>query len=286
MIELKHYIQESFIGITRNWKAAAAAAVIVCMSIILLGFLLFIKQTTAHVYGYVEQQLSIKLYVNEQYDSQDVFNIVNNLTMINDVELISGTEQLNQLNQFFQDKPELLDVFTEGGIPDAISFKVNELAHMTKIVNYFNEQPSIAYVAYPQQFASQVVQWSSAMERYGLALFLVFVCVSFVIVFIATQLAMQQRKKEVQLKLLLGANPKLVTLQFMMEGLWIGLIASVVGALFVQFTSTQITIFAKEAMPALFLSTEALAGLSLFGLIMFGPLFSMLAAYFATRGRV
>ena len=120
------------------------------------------------------------------------------------------------------------------------------------------------------------------MRKVNISL-IIFLALAFVMVYITFHLAMYQRNRELKVKLLLGIDPRLVSLQFLLEGVLLGIAGSFLAALVV--TAFHRTIFQKIQQAAPHLGSLNLS--DLIGTIIIqsviGVLLSLAASYLSTR---
>lgn len=285
MTEVSHFVREAGWGLLRNWRAALAAAVLLMLATMLLSSVVWLRAGFGDVYGYLQSQLTMKLYIAEGYDAAEVASAVAGISSaVTQLEVATGPQQLADMRQLFQDKPRLLAAFAEdGAIPDAIDLTLEPGADVTALAAAFGEMRAIGKVIYPQAFAEQVGKWAVFAGRYGMLILVLVVFAAFVTVFLAVRMALLTRRKEIRLKLLLGANPRLVSLQFVLEGLGMGLLGGFPAAALSAWGYSALVAGLREQWPAIFLNlADAGIGTAIL-MALAGPLLGMLAAWTAVR---
>lgn len=279
-----HFAREAGLGIVRNWRASLAAGLLLFIAMLLLSFVVWTRAGFGDLYAYLQSQLTMKLYVAEGYRAEEVAKTIAGVSAVERAEVVTGQTQVAAMAQFLQDKPRLLRAFEEdGAIPDAIALRLAPGTDYAQVAAAFEQMKAIEHVVYPQALAEQAVKWSAFAQRYGLLLLGLFAAAGFLTVFLAIRLALLQRSREVRLKLLLGASPRLVAMQFMLEGLGIGALGGVPAVAASAWGYQALATALQAQWPALFLNmTGATAG-AVAALLPIGPLFGLLAAYAAVR---
>lgn len=281
MREAGHFVREAGLGLLRNWRASLAAGLLLLIAILFLSLFVWVRSGFGDLYDYLESQLTMKLYVAEGYETGKVADAAARVSAVERLEIVTGEEQLAAMARFFQDKPRLLDAFADGAIPDAITLRLAPDTDYAQLAAAFGEMEAIEQVVYPQALAEQAAKWAAFPRRYGFLLLGLFAAAGFLTVFLAIRLALAQRSREIRLKLLLGANPRLVTMQYALEGMGMGLLGGVPAAAVSAWGYEALAAALREEWPALFASLTGASAGTLALLLPIGPLFGLLAAYTA-----
>ncbi|MFB9275578.1 cell division protein FtsX [Cohnella cellulosilytica] len=285
MREAGYFAREAGLGMARNWRATAAAGLLLFLAILFLSFAVWLRSGFADLYDYVEDQLTMKLYVAEGYEADKVAEAIVDMSVVERADKVTGEEQLAALARFFQDKPRLLEAFSEdGAIPDSIALQLAPGTDYAQLAAAFGEMDGIEKVVYPQALAEQAAKWASFARQYGLLLLALFAAAGFLTVFLAIRLALLQRSREIRLKLLLGASPHLVAMQYALEGLGMGLLGGAPAAAVSAVGYEALAAACREQWPAVFAGMTGATASTLTVLLAVGPLFGLLAAYTAVRG--
>lgn len=229
---LLHYMwQDIRTGLIRNRGAALASVALIFVSSLLIGTLLILRVLLSDTVTYIESQLSMKVYVESGVDPKEVAAILQEQSYVSTTKVERGEDLLDRLQFFFTGKEQLLQSFENKGLPDAIVLQVRDKNEMVYIAEQLTLIDGIAEVIYPQQMAEILNKWLMALQSYGIITAVFFVVMAFIIVYIAFHLSLYQRAQEIRVKLLIGANPKIVRGQFLSEGLLLGLTGSLLAML-------------------------------------------------------
>lgn len=270
------------LGLARNKGSAIASIVLLFIALLLIGSLLLTRSFVQDAVNYVESQLAMKVYVEDGL-VEDVAVILEKQNYTHNVEIETGEELIGELAFFFQGKEHLLDTFTNGSVEDAVKFQITDKSLMPMIAKELETIKGIKKVIYPQQMAEILSNWITKTELYGTIAFVIFLALAFAMVYITFHLAMYQRNRELKVKLLLGIDPRLVSLQFLLEGVVLGIAGSFLAAVVV--TALHRAIFQKihQAVPYLgSLNLSDLIGVIIIQSVI-GVLLSLSASYLSTR---
>lgn len=270
-------------GLRRNIGAALAASAFIFIAMTIIGMLLFVRFSVADVLGYLESQISIKVYVDPTIETEKVATILENNRFIDSVELETGQQMLDKLAFFFKGKEYLLESFQDSEIEDAIRLEVTDKTQTVQLATELARMEGISKVVYPQQFAATILNWSTKIHTYGFFFACFFFVMAFGMVYIAMNLALYQRQKEIRVKLLLGAKPSSVRQQFLFEGGLIGFIASIGSSLTMYSLCMVVLLPISEEFPFIFNNSTKTVYPIMSGIMLVGTCIGLSASYLSTR---
>ncbi len=224
---LKYMLEDTKQGLKRNRSSSIASAVLLCIALCLIGVVLLTRMFLSDTIDYIESQLAMKVYVEEGLVEQ-IADILQEQSYVTSVEIETGEEMINGLAFFFKGKEHLLEAFTDGSVEDAVKFQIKDESLMSMIAENLEQINGITKVIYPQRMAEMLASWLTKIEVYGTLAIVIFFVLAFVMVYITFHLASYQRNRELKVKLYLGMNPNLVRMQFLLEGLVLGLLGGIV----------------------------------------------------------
>ena len=243
-------LEDTKLGIKRNRGSVIASVTLLFIAISLVGSILLVRAYIGEAVDYVESQLAMKVYVEEGM-AEDIASIIAKQSYAHDVQIEPGEQIIQNLAFFFEGREHLLEAFTDGSMPDAIKFQVNDMRYFELLEQNLQQVDGIQKIVYPQKMAKILTDWLYKIELYGVLAIILFIAVAFLMVYSSFHLAMYQRSKELKIKLFLGMNPKIVRLQFLLEGFVLGLFGSLLGITVVVMLYAFVINPIQEAIPYL-----------------------------------
>ena len=277
-----YMLDDMKLGLKRNLGSAIASILLLFIALLLIGGLLLTRAFVQDTVDYVESQLAMKVYVEDGL-VEDVAAILSKQSYTNEIEIETGSEMIEELAFFFQGKEHLLDAFTNGSVQDAVKFQVTDKSLMPTIAKKLETITGITKVVYPQKIAEVLSDWIVKIELYGTFSLIILFVLAFVMVYTTFHLAMYQRSRELKVKLFLGMNPQLVRLQFLLEGVVLGITGAVLAVLLIIVL--YMTVFNKiqQAIPYIGqLTVSDLVNVIIIQLVI-GVVLSLMASYMSTR---
>ncbi|MFJ7744863.1 cell division protein FtsX [Peribacillus sp. NPDC097295] len=282
--KIKRTLMDAQEGIQRNWSAALASMALIFIAMFLTGILILVRSGVGDLLEYLDSQITLKVYLDPSADTEAVASILEKRSFIDSVEVETGKQMIENLAFFFKGKEHLLESFQTGGeIEDAIRIELHEHSQMYMVAKELESMQGISKVVYPQKVAETILAWMDRINAYGLLLLFFFIVVSFGMVYMAINLALYQRQKEIRVKLWIGAKPSTVRNQFLFEGLIVGLMGSLAADLAVYLLFTFVLVPIGQRFPSLFTFTNNGVYGIMTWIIFLGSLVGVVASYLATR---
>lgn len=277
-----YMLDDMKLGLKRNRGSAIASTALLFIELLLIGCLLLTRAFVEDAVDYVESQLAMKVYVEEGL-AEDVAAILDKQSYADHIEIETGAQMVEGLAFFFQGKEHLLEAFTNGSVEDAVKFQVNDKSLMPTIAENLEGITGITKVVYPQQMAEVLSKWIVKIELYGTISLIIFFVLAFIMVYITFHLAMYQRNRELKVKLFLGMNPQLVRLQFLLEGVVLGVAGAVMALVLTIVLYT--TVFQKTQQAIPYIGHLTMTDLMVVIIVQFivGVVLSLAASYMSTR---
>jgi|GEM_PF-977401 len=280
---LKYYLRDVQDGIRRNVGAVAATVLLIFISLTITGMMVLLKSGVDDVIRYLNDQVKIKVFVDLDVDTDQVAAILAEQSFVTSVEIETRDDTLSKLQRFFRDMPHLFESFRDSKLPDALMLEVKDKDEVELIATELAKIDGITDVIYAQEFAEQVVTWSRAADTYGLIILLVFFIASILTVSLAMNLSLFRRQKDIRVKLLVGAKESHVRGQFLLEGVIIGFVGSLLAAFAVYVLDYFALYKLQIRFSAVFEYSSATLNLTLLGMIVFGMLIGLVGTYLSTR---
>src|SRR5690606_8439233 len=185
-----YMMQDSWQGLKRNPLSTFASIFFIALALLLIGILLSVRLVAVEAIDYVESQLTMKVYINEALNAEEVAAILAEKEYVEKARVETGNENLEKLAGFFNGKEHLMDAFRNGAMQDAVKLQVADKTELADIAKELEAINGIDQVVYPQQMAILLDSWITNFERYGTASAAALVGIAFLMVYFTFHLAL------------------------------------------------------------------------------------------------
>ncbi len=233
MSRLVFFFQEAFRALRRNAAPSLAAIVTTVVTVVLLGVLIPIFQTTQAKSEEVRGQLNIQYGLYDDATKAEVAEAKQKLEAIPhvaSVTYISKQEALDTLRKELKDK-SIVEQLHSNPLPASLEVKADDAANLPDIRSavYPNGpkgkpfDPIISNQFDRTQGSQQIEKVTSALKIVLTVITALLILASLMLVGNTIRLSIYTRRREVEVMRLVGATRWLIRWPFMIEGLVVGI---------------------------------------------------------------
>jgi cell division transport system permease protein len=243
MSKLFFFIQEAFRALRRNAAPSMAAIVTTVTTVILLGVLIPIFQTTQAKSDQVRDQLEIRYPIYADATKGEIASTEKQLQAVpyvKSVALISKAEALAELKKDLKDKTILQQLHTNP-LPANFAVKADDAANLDSVRAAImppgpNGKPKpissiISGEFNRQQDSAQITQVTSALKIVLTVITALLIIASLMLVGNTIRLSIYTRRREVEVMRLVGATRWFIRWPFMIEGVVVGFAGGLIAIL-------------------------------------------------------
>jgi cell division transport system permease protein len=246
MSRLLFFIQEAFRALRRNGAPSMAAVVTTVVTVILLGVLIPIFQTTQAKSEQVREQLEIRVAIYDDATKAERAQLEKKLLAIphvDSVTLVSKAEALQELTRDLgkEKSGELLTQLKSNPLPANFKVKADDAANLDSVRAAVSPpgpdgkpryiSPIIQEIFDRQQASEKIEQVTSALKIVLTVITALLIAASLMLVGNTIRLSIYTRRREIEVMRLVGATRWFIRWPFMIEGVVVGFIGGLVAIL-------------------------------------------------------
>jgi cell division transport system permease protein len=243
MSRLVFFLQEALRALRRNGAPTLAAVVTTVVTVILLGVLIPIFQTTQAKSDQIRSELNIQVSVYPDATSSEIKNLgakLKELPHVASVELVTKAKALQELREDLgkEKAAELTSQLNENPLP--ISYRVipDDAANLATIKATIippdsgaRISPVVAKIFERNEDTKKIEQVTSALKIVLTVMTALLIAASLMLVGNTIRLSIYTRRREVEVMRLVGATRWFIRWPFMIEGVVVGFVGGLVAIL-------------------------------------------------------
>lgn len=226
-------------------SVAATAVMIVTLSIVL--FSIIANATFNNTVSQINDKIDISVYLKDTVTNEEKDNLINRLKNLSNVQNVEYISKEQVLENYKKDNADNLDMLlavseTDNPLPATIRIKPLDPEKNDEIKQLL-ETPDIAklqsdatsYSGDRKEAIDKITKATAFFKRAALASVLIFALISMLIIFNTIQMAIFNRRDELKIMRLLGANPWYIRGPFVVETMFYGVIAAIASVAICNF---------------------------------------------------
>lgn len=247
-ITFERIIKAGFVNFVRNaWLAVAAIAVmVITLSIVL--FLVIANATFTNTIAQITDKIDVSLYLKDSVAKDDtakdqLIEGLKNVENVASVTYVSKDEALERYKEQNKDNLDLLVAIsqTDNPLPASIQIKPVDPDNIEPIRVYI-ESPDIkqlqseetSYSGDRKEAIDKIGVATTFIRRAGIAGVIIFALISMLIIFNTIRMAIFNRREELSIMRLLGANTWYIRGPFVVETILYGIISAILSVMLVN----------------------------------------------------
>ncbi|MCL5113153.1 MAG: permease-like cell division protein FtsX [Patescibacteria group bacterium] len=235
------------VNFIRNFgiSSAAMAVIIITLTIVLISFI--VNATFNNTINQITSKIDISVYLKDSVTSQQTNQLISEMKHLNNVANVQYLNKAQVLRQYELQNASnhqlaLAITETSNPLPATIHIRVKNLNNLSGI-RYFLDQSNIkslqsnppSYSGSLKQAIDNISHVTDVLKKLSVIAIIIFGFVSILIIFNTIQMAIFNRKDEIQIMRLLGATTSFIRGPFIVESTIYGLLSAILSVIIVNF---------------------------------------------------
>lgn len=295
---INRYFRDAFHGVFRNFSLSLASISCITITLIVVAFSLLLSMNVENFSESIRKDVTVVMFLKSDTTAEDVSKIKKELEGVSNIEnstiefksKADSALELKNGNDIFA---TTVDKWTDDTNPllDSYMFKVKEIEEIDNTVKEVNNLPftkdKINNINYGEDIVHQMIVVFNVVRKICIVAVAALVLVTAFLIANTIKLAIYSRRREIEIMRLVGASNTSIKVPFILEGLFIGIIGSIIPILVTIFGySTLYDFFGGKlfgsALVALIAPMPFVYNISGI-LVLIGILVGMIGSYQAVR---
>ena len=236
---LGYFIGEGFSNVFKNKKSTGASLMIMCATMIIFGIFLILGENINHFVNEVESEQGIQVFVKNEANQEQIDELGNKIRAIDGVstvEFVSKDEALEQMKERFGDRQDLL----EGYEGENNIFTASYVVTLTDLTKSNDVQAQIETysdvvkkINSKDEVVTTLINLANGIKIVTGVILVLLIVISIFIIANTIKLTVHARRKEISIMKYVGATNGFIRWPFIVEGMIIGILASIISIIIV-----------------------------------------------------
>ena len=248
---VKRYFRDAIHGVFRNFSLSLASISCITITLIVVAVSLVLSANVENFSNSIRKDVTVVMFLKGDTTKDDSERILNELKTVDNIEISSiefksKVESADELKEGDDVFATTVDSWTEETNPllDSYMFKVKDIE---KIDNTVQEVKNLSFtkdkinnINYGEDIVHKLVVVFNAIEKICLGAVIALILVTAFLIANTIKLAIYSRKREIEIMRLVGASNISIKIPFIIEGLFIGILGSIIPIVIVIFGYTTL----------------------------------------------
>lgn len=248
---IRRYFRDAIHGVFRNFSLSLASISCITITLIVVAVSLVLSSNVENFSESIRKDVTVVMFLKGDTTSEDEEKIKKELENVQNIEdstivfksKLESADELKAGNDIFA---TTVDGWTEETNPllDSYMFKVKDIEKIDDTIEEVKKlsftKDKINNINYGEDIVQQLIVVFNVVEKVCIVAVAALVLVTAFLIANTIKLAIYSRKREIEIMRLVGASNVSIKIPFIIEGLFIGMLGSVLPIVMVIFGYTSL----------------------------------------------
>ena len=248
-----YLIGEGFSNVFKNKKSTGASLMIMCATMIIFGIFLILGENINHFVDQIKSEQGFQVFLKTDATDDEIQKVGEEIRAINGVstaEYKDKTYALNTMKEKLGDKSELIEGYGPDYFPPSYVVTLTDLNMSKDVQNKIMEFDNVNKITSSDQTVSTLLGLAKGIKLVTGIILILLIVISIFIISNTIKLTVHARRKEISIMKYVGATNNFIRWPFIVEGMIIGIFASVISIVIV---GGAYSLLAEQAVNAQFM---------------------------------
>jgi cell division transport system permease protein len=225
------HARDSFKNISRNGWMTFASVSAVTVTLILVGVFFVIMMNLNRVAETIEDDVQIRVHIDVAANAQDQQKLkteIESMPEVKSVTFSSKQKELDNLVDSLGEEGKSFKLFEQDNpLNDVYIVKTKKPTDTMEVANQIKKSNYVAKVKYGQGKVEKLFKFIKASRNVGVVLIIGLFFTAIFLISNTIKITIIARRREIKIMRLVGATNTFIRWPFFLEGLWLGVIGSI-----------------------------------------------------------
>ena len=236
----EYFVREVYHSLKRNNWMSVASIGTVAVSLFVFGMFMMMVMNMNKMAESLESQVQINVYLNSDISKAKIRAVESDLQGLQGVEKVTFVPKEEAMERFKErlgDQKTLLEALDETNpLPDAFEVMITQPELVKTAAESISRFEGVESAKYGQDVMEHLFALTRLIRIFGFSLMLVLALATLFIIANTIRLTVFARRKEIAIMKYVGATDWFIRWPFVLEGMVLGLLGSIVAALVLRVT--------------------------------------------------
>jgi len=224
-------MKEVFTSLRRT-PYQSLAGFLVLFFTLFLSLVLFISLSFVNGFlSYIETRPQVTVYFQPKTPENNIFKVRDELSASGktlSIKYINQKQAFEIYKNLNKDNPLLLEMVSADILPPSLEIYAKKPIYLPEIAEYLKKQGDVDEVQYQKDIVDKLLNLTNILRKGSLIFFVYLIFMSIIVLTTSTLFKIALKKEEIELLKLLGASNNYIRKPYLVEGLFLGSVASLI----------------------------------------------------------
>lgn len=230
---LRMHIRDAFKSVFRNFSLSLASITCITITLIIVGLSIIASLNLKNFTKEIEEDVTMVVFLEADTTEEQISTLtveINNLPNVEEVKFKSKATSKNEMMQESEFFKETMSTWDEKDNPlkDSFQLKVKEIEKIKDTAEQIKNMEKVSVVNYGEEMVNNLISAFSMIQKVAIIMVVALIVVTVFLIINTIKLTIFSRKREISIMRLVGASNISIKIPFLIEGLILGFIGSII----------------------------------------------------------
>lgn len=229
---IRRYIRDAAKSVIRNFALSLASISCIAITLIVVSFSIIISYNVDNFTETIRKDVTMVIFLDKTSNQADYTRIESEIRKTGNVETLifkskqQSAEETAKGNEVFQ---TIISGWTDETNPllDSFELKVKDVDQIKDTAKIIKEIEKVNTVSYGEEMVDQLITIFDVVKKISIGAVIALIVVTAFLITNTIKLAIYSRRREIEIMRLVGASNISIKIPFVIEGLFLGLLGSI-----------------------------------------------------------
>ena len=226
-------IRDAFKSVIRNFSLSIASISCITITLIVVALSVVLSLNVENFTESIRKDVTVVIFLDNDVSKNEIENIEKSIYKTNNVAELPFKTKEQTASEFGKENPAFESIVNswkngENPLLDSFMLKVNNIEMIEDTVKEIKKIDGVNNVNYGEEIVRQLIVVFKVVEKACLWAVVALVLVTSFLIANTIKLTIYSRKTEIEIMRLVGASNTAIKMPFVIEGLFLGIIGSII----------------------------------------------------------
>ena len=230
---LRNTLSESFKGVFRNFSLSLASISCITITLILVGLAILLSYNVNNFTRNIEKDMTIVVFLDRKISKEDINEVKQKIDNLGNIKSITFNSK-NQVKEKMQEESDVFDSilseYTDENNPlqDTYLVKVEDINTIGDTADSIKKIDNVDIVKYGEGSVEELVKIFDIVKKITYIAVIALILVTAFLISNTIKITIQNRRREIEIRRLVGASNYFIKQPFFFEGIILGFLGSII----------------------------------------------------------
>ena len=233
---IRRYFRDAAKSVIRNFSLSLASISCIAITLIVVAFSIVLSYNVENFAESIRKDVTIIIFLDNDATSEDASRIEKEIKATGNAESLTFKSKKQQAEETANENEILKTIINEwtddtNPLLDSFELKVKDVEIIKSTASKIKEIKKVNTVSYGEDLVDKLITIFNVVKKISIAAVVALIIVTAFLITNTIKLAIYARKREIEIMRLVGASNLSIKIPFVIEGLFLGLLGSIVPVL-------------------------------------------------------